>query len=216
MDRKFLSRVLKAAPGAAAPPKSIRSAQGHGPSRTYPAAACKTASRAPLPDPTAAAQDKLDAERAALAAERTRLEQAGRLLQTCASALTSSRAEFFQHDEERLVDLVLKIATLVIQDEVAQRPELIASQVQAALTRVKEDGVITVRVHPQSLGPLREAAPRLVASLASESRLHVEPDASIALGGCLVETPQCIVDARLAGQMAVIGDALRRELSEDR
>lgn len=216
MDKKFLSRVLKAAPGAAAPPKSIRSAQGHGQSRTYPAAAGKAASRPPGPDPTAAAADRLDAERAALAAERVRLEQAGRLLQTCAAALTSARAEFFQHHEDGLVDLILTIATRVIQDEVTQRPELIASQVQAALMRVKEDGVITVRVHPQALGALREAAPRLVASLASESRLHVESDASIAPGGCLVETPQRIVDARLAGQMTVIGDALRRELSEGR
>ena len=220
MDKKCSSRVLKAVPavpvgrqGAAEPSKSIRSAQGHGPSRTYPAVAGKAANWTPAPDPTAVAVAKLEAERTALAAERTCLAQAGTFLQACASALTSARDEVLTSAEHELVDLVLKIARLVIQDEVTQRPELIASQVQAALTRVKEDGVIIVRVHPQMMGSLREAAPRLIAP---GSRLHFEPDASVEPGGCLVETPQRLVDARLAGQMAVIDGALRRELSEDR
>lgn len=220
MDKKCSSRVLKAvpavsvgSPGAAEPSKNVRSAQGHWPSRTYPAAAGKAASRTAAPDPIAVAVAALEAERAALAAERTCLAQAGAFLQACASALASARDEVLTSAEHELVDLVLKIARLVIQDEVTQRPELIASQVQAALTRVKEDGVIMVRVHPRMMGALRDAAPRLIAP---GSRLHFEPDASVEPGGCLVETSQRIVDARLAGQMAVIEGALRRELSEDR
>ena len=216
MDKKCSSRVLKAVPAApasrpvAAAPS--QSASGRWPSRTYPAAAGQAASRMAAPDPVAVATAALDAERAALAAERARMEQAGVFLQTCASALAAARDDVLAGAEHELLDLVMKIARLVIQEEVTQRPELIVSQVQSALTRVKEDGVVIVRVHPRMMDPLREAAPRLIAT---GSRLHFESDASIEPGGCLVETPQRIVDARLAGQMAVIDGALRREVSED-
>ena len=91
---------------------------------------------------------------------------------------------------------------------------MITFQVETALSRVKEDGMITVRLHPLMLEIVRDVAPRLLESLGTGVRLHFEPDPSIAPGGCIVETSQQIVDARVGSQIARIGVALKHNIQE--
>jgi flagellar assembly protein FliH len=160
--------------------------------------------------PEQAATARLEAERGALAAERTRIEQAATFLETCARCLTEARDAVLLDVQQEIVDLVLKVAMQVIHDEVAQRPEVITLQVEKALARVKEDSMMTVRVHPSMLDILRQASPRILESLGPTARVHFEPDSSIAPGGCMVETSQQIVDARIATQLARIGTALKQ------
>ena len=206
MDRRCWSNVLKAG-GTPWPIEKWGAMTG---SPSPKAASATGAVRAGISLEQAAAA-RLEAERAALAAERARLEQAASLLEACAGCLTEARDAALQGVEKELMDLVLKVATQVIHDEVTQRPELITFQVETALARVKEDGMITVRIHPQMLDLLREASPRLLESLGPTARLHFEPDPSIAPGGCIVETAQQIVDARIGNQLTRIGASLKQD-----
>lgn len=144
-----------------------------------------------------------------LEAERARLEQAGAVLQGCAEKLAAARGEVLRGVEEELVTLVLNIARSVIHSELTQHPELITAQVETALARVRDDGSITVRVHPSALGFLQEARARLLESLSDTARLHFEPDASLAPDGCVVESNFRIVDARVESQLGQIEDGLK-------
>ena len=206
MDRRCWSNVLKA--GAPWPMEKWR-AMGTGSTSSAGSRSSPGVSRMTL-SPEQAASSRLEAERAALVAERIRLEQAALLLETCARCLTEAREAVLLDVQQELLELVLKVAMQVIHDEVTQRPELITFQVQTALAHVKEDGMMTVRVHPSMLDILRQASPRVLESLGPTARLHFEPDSSIAPGGCMVETSQQIVDARIATQLARIGTALKQ------
>ena len=206
MDRRCWSNVLKA--GAPWPIEKGR-AMGTGSTSSGGSRSSPGLSRITL-SPEQAASARLEAERAALVAERIRLEQATLLLESCARCLTEAREAVLLDVQQELLDLVLKVAMQVIHDEVAQRPELITFQVEKALARVKEDSMMTVRVHPSMLDILRQASPRVLESLGPMARLHFEPDSSIAPGGCMVETSQQIVDARIATQLARIGTALKQ------
>jgi flagellar assembly protein FliH len=157
---------------------------------------------------------RLESERSAVAAERARLEQAASLLEACVDGLTAARADILQGAEQELVELALKIATQVLHDEVTQRPEIIVCQAENALAKIKEEGMITIRVHPLMLNALRDACPRLLAALGPAARLHFEPDLSISPGGCLVETQHQILDARFSSQIARIGLALKQYLRQ--
>ena len=209
MDRRSWSNVLKA--GAPWPMDKWR-ALGSGSTSSAGSRSLPGVSRLTL-SPEQAASARLEAERAALATERTRLEQAALLLETCARCLTEAREAVLLDVQQELLDLVLKVAMQVIHDEVAQRPELITFQVEKALARVKEDSMMTVRVHPSMLDILRQASPGVLESLGPTARVHFEPDSSIAPGGCMVETSQQIVDARIATQLARIGTALNQDPS---
>jgi flagellar biosynthesis/type III secretory pathway protein FliH len=210
VDKKCWSNVLKA--GAAWPMVKRRPAA----SGSLPPAGLRSGAGV-LPrlglSLEQAAVERLEAEQAALVVERTRLEQAASFLETCAQCLTDAREAAVQDVEQQLMDLVMKVATQVIHDEVTQRPELIRFQVQAALARVKEDGMMTVRVHPLMLDIVRDASQDITASVGRTARLHFEPDPSIAAGGCMVETTHQIVDARIASQLTRISTALKQDLS---
>ena len=199
MVKRCWSNVLKAAA-----PLPMEKGRAMGSGRSSPGVSRITLS------PEQAATARLEAERGALAAERTRIEQAASFLETCARCLTETRDAVLLDVQQELVDLVLKVAMQVIHDEVAQRPEVITLQVEKALARVKEDSMMTVRVHPSMLDILRQASPRILESLGPTARLHFEPDSSIAPGGCMVETSQQIVDARIATQLDRIGTALKQ------
>ena len=210
MDKKCWSNVLKA--GAAWPMVKRRGAAAVSPfpadQRSAPGAPFRVALS---PEQTATAW--LNAERGALTAERGRLERALLFLETCAQCVTDARDACLLDVEQQLMDLVMKVATQVIHDEVTQRPELIRFQVQAALSRVKEDGMMTVRVHPLMLDIVRDASRDITAAVGRTARLHFEPDPSIAAGGCIVETTHQIVDARIASQLTRISTGLKQDLS---
>jgi flagellar assembly protein FliH len=209
VDKKCWSNVLKA--GAAWPMVKRRPAAS-----SLPPAGLRSGAGA-LPrlglSLEQAAVERLEAEQAAVALEHLRLEQAASFLETCAQCITDTREALLQDVEQHLMDLVMKVATQVIHDEVTQRPELIRFQVQAALARVKEDGMMTVRVHPLMLDIVRDASRDITASVGRTARLHFEPDPSIAAGGCMVETTHQIVDARIASQLTRISTALKQDLS---
>lgn len=201
MDRRCWSRVLKLSSGA-------------GPVRALPLPSVAPSgpgiSAALGPGSSGSAAAALERERLALNAERVRLQQVITLLQSSVEKLAAARQEVLRGAEEEILELSLQVARRVIHDEVTHRPELIGPQVQAALARVRESGAVTVRVHPSALPILQESAGALFESLESAAKLHFEPDASVEPGGCLVETPQRIVDARVESQLNKIGQALKQ------
>lgn len=217
MDKKCSSRVLKPLPGArpaAGGPARAKAGPADTPTswvlRAFAGQAGPAGSRAAHgareTDQQAAAAG-LEAERAALAAERARLEHARGLLQSCADSLGASRKDVLQQAEAELAELSIQIAALVIHEEIGRRPELIVKQVEAALARIRESGTITIRIHPSALKVIQEHSWRVTETLDPATRLHFEPDASIVPGGCLVETVQRIVDARIETQLGRIGKA---------
>lgn len=198
MAKKNWSNVLKASPESA-PVRALLPPAGTANSAFQPCNALGNVSPAAAP-----ARKRSDLE-----AERARLEQAGAVLQGCAEKLAAARGDLLNGVEEDLVSLVLNIARSVIHSELTQHPELITAQVETALARVRDDGSITVRVHPSALGFLHEARSRLLESLSDAGRLHFEPDASLAPDGCVVESNYRIVDARVESQLGQIEEGLR-------
>jgi flagellar assembly protein FliH len=117
--------------------------------------------------------------------------------------------------EQDVASLAFGIAQKVLREAVTERPELVLTQVQAALGHVPEGGLIKICVHPLDL-PLLEPARQALCQRADRSlTIKFEADASIARGGCLVHTPSRLVDATLETQLLRIGEALRRRDTDE-
>jgi FixJ family two-component response regulator/flagellar biosynthesis/type III secretory pathway protein FliH len=117
--------------------------------------------------------------------------------------------------EQDVASLAFGIAQKVLREAVADRPELILTQVQAALGHVPERGLVRICVHPLDL-PLLEPARRALSERADGAlTIKIEADASIARGGCLIHTPSRLVDATLDTQLLRIGEALRRRNADE-
>lgn len=113
-------------------------------------------------------------------------------------ALADSLIEGLEHLTERtrealaeeIAALAVEIARQVLQDELRTSPERIVSLVRRLL---EEEGAphLTIRLHPEDLPLVREA---LEAELAKGGHRLVA-DATIARGGCLVESDSHVIDA---------------------
>jgi flagellar assembly protein FliH len=89
------------------------------------------------------------------------------------------------------------LARQIVRSEVASRPELIATVAQEALdTLLMSARQVVVRVHPDDQPLVAQGA----AEALSARGARLVADASIARGGCLVESDIGVVDASIAAR----------------
>ena len=113
---------------------------------------------------------------------------------------------------ESVTALGLAVAERIV-GEAAADADVTRRAVRAALAVLPEPGQVVIRVHPDHHGALLAHRDELLAAPGPEaiSALRLVPDPAVERGGCLVETPGCLVDATVRGQLE---EARRRLLGE--
>jgi flagellar assembly protein FliH len=104
--------------------------------------------------------------------------------------------------ETQIPTLTLLLTKKVIQRELEIDKSTIAGIVRAALDRVSGNGrEVTLRLNPKDAEILANHRGDLLEGLDKIQGILVESDASISTGGCLIETANGLVDARLETQL---------------
>jgi FixJ family two-component response regulator/flagellar biosynthesis/type III secretory pathway protein FliH len=156
-----------------------------------------------------------EGERLAFERMATARRQEQELVTTVVDRLEAIGSRLHAAIEQEVASLAFGIAQKVLRDAVAERPELVLAQVEAALAHVPEGGLIKICVHPLDL-PLLEPARQALSQRAERAlAIKIEADASITRGGCLIHTPSRLVDATLETQLLRIGEALRRRDTDE-
>lgn len=123
------------------------------------------------------------------------------------TALASARDTVIQQAEQDVLRLSVHIARKLLGEDLRLHPDQIRSIVRTALTAVKCDGRITVKVNPQDAGKVRD----LIETLAGEHRerrYELVPDHAVKPGGCEVETEAGRIDAQLDTQFSRVEQSL--------
>lgn len=142
------------------------------------------------------------------------LERQCRLLTALVQELRLTRDLWFKDAEEPIAALSLAIVRKVLREQGDGLREAVLAQVREALAKVREGGPMKVLVNPSDAPLLEEARETIAASFEGALTLQVEADARISSGGCLVETPSRVVDARIEVQLARIAEALRQTIKK--
>jgi flagellar assembly protein FliH len=104
--------------------------------------------------------------------------------------------------------LAVAVARRIVQREIATDPALVVAMTRHALEQVELDGRVEVRLHPDDLAEVRAR----LAPLAPDGRpvdVAWVPDATVGRGGCVVETPQRLVDGQLDTALRALYERLR-------
>ncbi len=120
------------------------------------------------------------------------------------AALQARQEDFFARIEGEVVAISLEIARKVVDHEVEAHPELVVDQAKRCLRRLKQREQIVVRVNAADLETLRAAKESLLAYYDGVQRLDIMDDLRVKPGGCVVESPAGILDARLDRQLAEV------------
>jgi len=127
---------------------------------------------------------------------RKRAEEEALQLQALVQSLHAALAGMDQAVAEQLLSLALDIARQMLGQALAVRPALVLPVVEEAVRCVSQsDAPIRVSVHPEDAALLRTH----LAACPGKEWVLIE-DASLARGGCRVDTRSTEVDATLAGR----------------
>jgi len=106
------------------------------------------------------------------------------------------------------IALAAKMAEKIVGRAVALRPEVLAEIAGEALAACRPGpGTVRVRVHPDDLAVV-EARRMALAARAPAATIELCADETVGRQGCVIETPQGRVDARLETQLAALERAL--------
>lgn len=109
---------------------------------------------------------------------------------------------------EELVDLATAIAGKIVRREIAKDNEYVVKLVRRSLRRVGGAHDVTVRLNPADLDAVKAARTDLVGEAGAGQRVRFEADRRVEKGGCLVETPDFVVDGQARTQLDRAREAL--------
>src|SRR5438128_2631407 len=112
--------------------------------------------------------------------------------------------------ERELLELALGVARKVVQQELAERPEIWLGMIRAAVKRAVDRERIVLRVPPPLMAFLRGSLAALRASLEEVKDLELVEDASLPTGGCVIESRFGEVDIGVETQLERCERALVR------
>jgi flagellar biosynthesis/type III secretory pathway protein FliH len=143
--------------------------------------------------------DRLQSEARARGFEAGNQEWTERILE-----LTAARQRLLDDNRERLLKLSIKLAQKILGHELEARPEALGDLVLKAVRGLPQQGKVQIRVRPADLETLRAQRSRLLAELGQRVEIDLREDPTIVEGGCVIETPVGIIDARLETQLRVL------------
>lgn len=108
------------------------------------------------------------------------------------------------------IALARRMAEKIVGRAIDLSPELMNQIVADALKASRaRSGKLVLRVHPDDLASIEAGRPQWAARVEATVEVHLQPDATVVHGGCVVDTPSGRVDARLQTQLDALERALR-------
>jgi len=118
-------------------------------------------------------------------------------------------SDIYSEYEPMIIELAVHIAERIIKTEMTQRPELVLAMARDAVSKLRGEGRLVIRVNPRDAVLIEEARLELKAEAPHVVELSVEEDPSLEAGDFMLESSRGTVDARIARQIERVADALR-------
>jgi flagellar assembly protein FliH len=111
--------------------------------------------------------------------------------------------------EQQIVELAMTVARKILLREINENPLVVLPIVRGALEKVRDQQVVTVRVHSLDYDLIMQSRHDLQALIGREQPILVQSDDSVHQGSCLIDSTSGTVDARIDTQLESIQKALQ-------
>ena len=122
--------------------------------------------------------------------------------QTVLERAQDKRGEILAETEQEVINLVLLMARKVVKVIADNQREVIISNVEQALKKVRDRGNIIIHVNLADLKMTTEHTKEFIQMMEGVKSIQVAEDSSVDPGGCIIETDFGEIDARIASQLA--------------
>lgn len=152
-----------------------------------------------------------EVERAQAAAAHA-LRERGQRVDELLAAMDVALRERLAACQEEMLALCFE-AIVASFGELATRSEGVRALVRQSLAQTRQLGPVTVHLHPQDLAMIQSDLQAL-GDVQRAREVQFAADENIALGGCVLSSPQGGFDARIETQLARLGEVFRRVRAE--
>lgn len=149
----------------------------------------------------------LEEARAAMAEETAAAREQARVVLRSAE---ETRRETLAALDGEVRELALTIAEQVVGRQLSLDPGVVESIAGEALRLVRDREQVVLFAHPEDAALLRARADDLRAVLGPGASFTIMEDASLTCGGCLIDTGEGLVDARLESRWQALREVLKR------
>ncbi len=116
--------------------------------------------------------------------------------------------ELYRKIENDVVEISVMIAKKIIGEIAEEDRNIVVNIAKEAIKRASDREVLRIRVAPVDYDALNKKRSELLQCIDGIKSLIFEADESVQPGGCLIETNQGEIDARIESQIKVIKGAL--------
>ena len=122
--------------------------------------------------------------------------------QTVLERAQDKRGDILAETEQEVINLVLLMTRKVVKVIADSQREVIVSNVEQALRKVRDRGNILIHVNLADLKLTTEHTKEFIQMMEGVKSIQVVEDTSVDAGGCIIETDFGEIDARIASQLA--------------
>ena len=138
---------------------------------------------------------------------RDTVEKRVRSLEGLLSELNELRNRILTESQEDIVKLAMVIASKIVHQEVKESDATV-NNVREAISMASDKHSIRVRLNPADVNVIDSYKTTFLETIKNLKHIEIVEDDEIIPGGCIVETPDGSVDARLDRQMEEIRKVL--------
>ena len=135
--------------------------------------------------------------------------------QQVTTEVANLRAVVLRQAEEDVITLAFQLTRKILQYEVREHREVLATTLKRALAHVVEQNQVMVRVHPDDLQYATEIQEELRLAMGDIKTLAMQGDMSVGRGGCIVESNLGTIDARIEAQFEELEQRFRMQHTLD-
>ena len=155
------------------------------------------------------AKGKTEGEKIGTALASNQVKPLVDTLQSGVMQLKNLRQETYRQIEMQVVDLALAIARQVVCREVEMDKEVVICVAREALAKVEDAASINIKMSPSDLQFINETKIQLSDLTNKIDNFTIEAEESVESGGCIIETNQGEIDARIEKQLQAVEESFR-------
>jgi len=130
--------------------------------------------------------------------------------------LNKTKEQILYEQERLMVEIVCKIAYIILEKEISINPEVILNIIRKAIDTTNNCCFLKIRVNPVDLEFCQKYKEEILQKIEDIKEIKFEADRTVKRGGAIVETDFGEIDARIETQLEEIKKALlSQEIKED-
>ncbi len=142
--------------------------------------------------------------------EKKAVETSCQTLSQLMAELRDFKETLLHSAEADILKIAIAISRRVLREELSLNPEVVMGYIREAIKKIGHADTVVIRINPQQLERLSGERSKILELIEGAKWLRFEPDLKIAIGECIVETPDRMLDARVDSQVSIIERRLNR------